>query len=147
MIHGSPASPFELDHLVFLRWSRQYQLHHEMQLPDIRPWHRLIARHDENPDRFDFWHPHIGRWIEEQEAIRIPSHLLLAPPPHLSSDALSGWTIQPSPPIGEPLGPSSVPEPSSLILLSVAMLATWLLLLRNAARSSGLSVYSGVTDD
>ncbi|HEX3450751.1 MAG TPA: hypothetical protein VHS97_21025, partial [Isosphaeraceae bacterium] len=31
MIHGSPASRFELDHLEFLRWSRQYQLHHEMR--------------------------------------------------------------------------------------------------------------------
>lgn len=128
MIHGSPASRFELDHLDFLRWSRQYQLHHEMRLPDIQPWHRLIARHDENPDRFDRWHPHIGRWIEQQEAIQIPSSPLLTLPPHVSSDAGLGWTFQPVPPIGEPLCPSAVPEPSSLILLSVAMLAIWLLL-------------------
>jgi hypothetical protein len=128
MIHGSPASPFELEHLEFLRWSRQYQLHHEMQLPDTQPWHRLIARHDENPGRFDLGHPHIGRWIEQQESIQIPSPTLLGFPPHVIGDPGLGSTVQPSPPIGEPLSPSTVPEPSSLILLSVAMLAIWFLL-------------------
>src|SRR4051812_45289259 len=133
MTHGSPASRFELDHLEFLQWSRQYQLHHEMRLPDIRPWHRLIERHDANPGRFDHWHPHIGLWIEQQESIPIPL-------PNLFGDAGSGSTSLSVPPIGQPAGhsavpePSSliplsaVPEPSSLIPLSVAMLATWLLL-------------------
>jgi hypothetical protein len=130
MVHGSPASRFELEHLEFLHWSRQYQLHHEMRLPDIRPWHRLIERHDANPARFDLWHPHIGRWIEQQESIPIPTSIppLSGPRPYLIGDERMGWTSQPVPPIGEPAGHSAVPEPSSLIPLSVAMLATWLLL-------------------
>jgi hypothetical protein len=129
MVQSVPASPFELEHLDFLRWSRQYQLHHEMQLTDIPAWHRLIARHDENPERFDFWHPHIGRWIEQEESLQIPTPPLFTTLPHVNSEPVLGWTFQSDPPNGEPLSPSVVPEPSSLILLSVAMLATWLLLL------------------
>jgi hypothetical protein len=173
MVHGSPASRFELDPL-FLRWSRRYQLHHEMRLPDIPAWHRLIARHDANPGWFDLRHPQIGRWIEQQESIRIPNSPRLDPPPHVISGTgsqlhhemrnIGRWIEQQEPvripnsprldppplvssgaefvewavsatPIGEPSGPSTVPEPSSLILLSVAMLAIWFLSLLMGRRS------------
>ena len=86
--------------------------------------------HDANPGRFDLWHPHIGLWIEQQESIPIPIPIppLRDPSPYLIGDAGSGSTFLSVPPIAEPAAHSTVPEPSSLIPLSVAMLATWLLL-------------------
>jgi hypothetical protein len=121
--HRIQLTPFESEHLDFLLWSRSYQLHHDRMLPDDTPWHRLEHRHDLDPSRFDRWHPHIGRWIEQEEGLK---HMPVVPPVILPPEG-SGHTIHVpqvmSPPIAGGLVPHTVPEPSGLVTMATVIAA------------------------
>jgi hypothetical protein len=144
-----PLTPFESEHLDFLRWSRKYQLHHDGMLPNDAFWHRLEHRHDLNPARFDRWHPHIARWIEQEEGLKhMPMVPPVLPPPEGPEHTIQvpqillppegpGHTIYMPPPIvGGPV-PSAVPEPSGLVMVIVAIAAFALKVAWDLARRAG----------
>jgi hypothetical protein len=93
--------------------AEEFRLTHNDQLPDTQFWHYLEQRHAINPIRFDHYHPMIGRWIEE-----VPVSTPLPPP----------VTMTPPPNPGPPQA-GSVPEPTSVVLLGVAMVLVAMFLL------------------
>ena len=116
-----PLTPFEAEHLDFLRWSRKYQLHHDGVLPNDAFWHRLEHRHDLNPSRFDRWHPHIARWIEQDEALKhTPVVLPVIQMPERPGNTIQEPQVMPPPIAGGP-APHSVPEPSGLAMITMVI--------------------------
>lgn len=90
-----------------------YRESHNDLLPNTPFWKYLEYRHDIDPIRFDHYHPLMGRWIEQYEKIIGSCPAVLMPPVVIP--------VIP-PPVGSPYRVASVPEPSSAVLLSIAVI-------------------------
>ena len=133
-------SKWEIQHAGQIFAGQQYAAAHGGELPDTRLWTMLEYRHSLNARRFDFYHPNVGRLLEQagkaapstpavdvlhdwRSIMRTSSESPVASTPPLSPPipsygSSSGQDVNP------PVGPAAVPEPSAVVLLTLAMAST-----------------------
>lgn len=102
--------------------AEEYRLTHTNQLPDTSFWNYLTARYDIDPSRFSYYHPMISKWIRESEAYVPPIPPVCLPP----------IIVVPPPNHGDP-HVSTVPEPSSGVIMAIAVISCFVFIV--AARS------------
>lgn len=99
--------------------AKDYRLSHDDQLPQNKFWDYLTYRHDLNPARFDHFHERVGKWIEESETV-IPPVVTLPYCPIVPPECTPSTPVMP-PSLGGGF-PVVTPEPSSMVLLAIAVI-------------------------
>ncbi|WP_337176685.1 PEP-CTERM sorting domain-containing protein [Paludisphaera sp.] len=150
-----PPSKWEIRHAAPIFAAQKYQAANDGRLPDTRMWRMLQFRHSLNANRFNFYHPNIGKMIETQYN-RPP--VPIVPPPFIPPD-VPVPPIDPPPapivpplPIVPPVPPDgggtgtnpnpvvpqlpAVPEPSAFLMLAGAILVAGVGVVRLRRRSS-----------
>lgn len=136
-----PPSKWEIQHAGRIFAAQNYQAAHGGQLPDTPMWRMLEFRYDLNARRFTFNHPNISRMIVSQrvtpptstvpQVIDVPKDPVPGPPdvptnpvlpltpPLPPPDSGGGTIVNPTP---VPLTPTTVPEPSAIVMFAAAVL-------------------------
>jgi hypothetical protein len=114
--------------------AEEYRSTHNDQLPSTPFWNYITARYDIDPSRFSHYHPMISKWIRESEAYVPPAPPIVfvappQPPPVI---------VVPPPNNGTP-HVSSVPEPSSGVLMAIAVISCFVFIVvaRSMVRGKG----------
>jgi hypothetical protein len=129
---------------------KEFAAAHDGLLPSDNFWSYLRARHELNPTRFDHYHPHIAGMLDRDEYVRshesqpilpvalghptvaiVPPPVVIPPPLKPSVPPPGGGSSGGGP------GISSVPEPSTLVLLATALIAVALFHLFTRAKTFG----------
>lgn len=119
--------PWEKDNIQWIQWVDRYRAQHDGDLPPAPGILKLEQRYELNPERFSYWHPHEVQWFNNLPVVTVNPPVAPLPPPIVPQPVplpppLPIVSIPTPTPV--PNCPSAVPEPSSIMLLSLGFVVS-----------------------